>query len=47
MFTKAIKKKEYLNYMVIDISEIWTFPYFKRERILSTLPWRLFKDVYF
>lgn len=23
------------------------FPYFKTERVLFTLPWRLFKDVYF
>lgn len=46
MLTKT-KKKKYLK-----LHSNWHFrdldcPYFKTERVLFTLPWRLFKDVYF
>lgn len=46
MLTEA-KKKKYLK-----LHRNWhfrglDFPYFKTETVLFTLPWRLFKDVYF
>lgn len=45
MLTKAKKKylKLHSNWHFRDLN----FPYFKTERVLFTLPWRLFKDVYF
>lgn len=44
MLTKAKKKKKlHSNWHFRDLD----FPYFKTERVLFTLPWKLFKDVYF
>lgn len=50
MLTKAKKKKKKKKYLKLQSN--WhfrdlDFTYFKTERVLFTVPWRLFKDVYF
>ena len=49
MLTKAKKKKKK---MYLKLQSNWhfrdlDFTYFKTEKVLFTVPWRLFKDVYF